>query len=613
MIRPGLVLAMGLALSLAARLDARAPGEMATAIRAQATADLAEAVERHETVFWSAEQAARFQGMGRGDQPFSQALARAVFVTYHQVDHAALLDPARRGSDPAFDREALLVLDLIHGWLASLSARVVMEGRREPADVPLPDHEVVLRFLERARLPAGDDFVRHARLVGLRFLDRVGHSELVLGRPAFLDLPRLAESWSRYEAGELEPPEPDQGFPGEPIERVAAVAQEYLDRAGAVASAFSTVGDARHAGLADAPAPEAGSSLPPSLVRRALPAPPPPANPPVDPPTQAAGPGLLNLILLGGVILVGLRTLADMVGGRRPPPAEAPGPGGGAEAGDAGGPAEDFDEIREEAGSISGARAAAPALGAEVPVWLQAALEMPLGGRYRDLEVLGTGGKGTLVAAYDTRRDRRVAIQVPPPQLATQREFRERFLSQARALARLEHPGVVRIHDVPEVGEADVPVMVMELLEGEDLETRVERVGLAPTTETCQWTIQAAAGLDHAHAQGVLHRDVKPANMVLTPENRVKLRGFALVGDSVDQLSDQYALGETVYFLLSHQAPFAEGDGVRTRPRMVAGRGDGLHASVDAVFARVLHPDPTQRYGSCGDFARALLKATQGG
>jgi hypothetical protein len=606
--RPGRFLGALLLLVWGSSTFAEAPKDLAAAIRTAATDDLVDAAERHETVFWGAERAARFQGLGQPDHPFSQALARAVFVSYHEIDHAALLDPARRGSDPAFDREALLVLDLVHGWLASLSHSVVLGGRRDPVDVPLPDHEVVLRFLERARLPVGDDFVRHARLVGLRFLDRVGHSDLVLGRPVFLDLPQLAEEWSRYEAGEREPPEPEQGLPGEPIDHVAAVAQEYLNRTETMASAFTTLGDARHAGFEDAPLLDPSYPLPPSLVRRALP--PAPLAPPPErpaPPPEPEGPNALTWVLLGGVVLVSLRMAADLARPREEPEA-APDP---ARTATVVAPSDSFDEIHEEGAAVASDRGVA-APGVELPAWLLATLERPLGGRYQDLEVLGTCRAGTVVGGRDSRRPRDVIVLVPPPQQAGQPEVRERFLREARAIARFDHPGVIRVLEVPEVGEADVPVMIMERLEGLDLAARAARSGPAPTTEVCQWVVQAASALDHAHAQGVLHRDVKPENLVLTGENRIKLLGFDPTGESQDHLEDQYDLGVTAYGLLAQQAPFDEGDGVRTRPRDAAGRGDGLHPKVDEVFARVLHPDPTQRFGSCADFASALLMASQG-
>lgn len=273
----------------------------------------------------------------------------------------------------------------------------------------------------------------------------------------------------------------------------------------------------------------------------------------------------------------------------------------------------------------------------EYPGWLKGALEGPLQGRYDFQEILGSGGMGTVVKAWDRKIQRPVAIKVPPPHLATSEKFRLRFLREAQALARLDYPGIVRIYDVPEVPAQDVPLLVMEFIEGRTLlDIYLDQEPLEPF-QVLDWMEQASAALDHAHAQGVTHRDVKPANLMLEGE-KVRLLDFGLAlledrsrlteegallgsvafmppeqirGARVGQLADQYALAVTCFFLLSGELPFDPRDSLRTRAKSLREFRPELPLGVEAVFERAFAVAPHRRFDSTWSFVKKLRSAME--
>jgi hypothetical protein len=213
-------------------------------------------------------------------------------------------------------------------------------------------------------------------------------------------------------------------------------------------------------------------------------------------------------------------------------------------------------------------------------------------GPYRVLRLLGAGGMGLVFAAEDPRLQRPVALKVMRPDLAANPRSRERFLREARAAAALRCDHVVTVYQVDEDG--GVPFLAMELLEGETLEARLRREGPLPLAEVLRIGREAAEGLAAAHGRGLVHRDVKPANIWLetrtgepgglSPRCRVKLLDFGLAraasgsdhgtqpgvivgtpsymapeqarGEAVDARSDLFSLGCVLYDLATGQPPF---------------------------------------------------------
>ena len=146
-------------------------------------------------------------------------------------------------------------------------------------------------------------------------------------------------------------------------------------------------------------------------------------------------------------------------------------------------------------------------------------------GPYEITALIGAGGMGEVYRATDTRLDRTVAIKVLPEHLASDLQRRERFEREARAVSSLNHPHICTLHDV---GEQDgIHYLVMELVEGETLQQRLEK-GRLPLDEALEYAIQIADALDKAHRQGVLHRDLKPGNIMISKSAGVKLLDFGL-------------------------------------------------------------------------------------
>src|SRR5438034_5567251 len=145
-------------------------------------------------------------------------------------------------------------------------------------------------------------------------------------------------------------------------------------------------------------------------------------------------------------------------------------------------------------------------------------------GPYEIIAPLGAGGMGEVYRARDTRLDRSVAIKVLPQHLSTNSEVRARFEREARTVSSLNHPNICTLYDVGREGDTDY--LVMELIEGETLAARLAR-GALPTAEMLRLGAQIADALDRAHRAGVVHRDLKPGNVMLT-KSGAKLMDFGL-------------------------------------------------------------------------------------
>jgi hypothetical protein len=148
-------------------------------------------------------------------------------------------------------------------------------------------------------------------------------------------------------------------------------------------------------------------------------------------------------------------------------------------------------------------------------------------GHYEVLEVVGKGGMGIVLRAFDEKLHRVVAIKVLAPALATSGSARQRFVREARAAAAVTHDNIIAIHAVEDAGP--VPYLVMQFIDGLTLQAKLDRSGPLPVKEILRIGLQTAAGLAAAHAHGVVHRDVKPANILLENSvERVKITDFGL-------------------------------------------------------------------------------------
>ena len=252
---------------------------------------------------------------------------------------------------------------------------------------------------------------------------------------------------------------------------------------------------------------------------------------------------------------------------------------------------------------------------------------------------------GEIFHATDETLGRAVAIKVLDERHAEDQAIRERFTREALSAARLSgRPNVVTIFDVGESGGR--PFIVMEYLSGGSLDDRVQTGPTAPG-QALDWLEQAAAALDAAHAEGVVHRDVKPANLLLDGADNVHVADFGIAsaagmdsltktgtvigtaaylspeqaqGSRATPASDRYALGVLAWELLTGRRPFG-GDTpaaeaaahVHADVPLIASQHDGLPEKLDAVFGRALAKDPAARYPSAAEFVAALRDAVHAG
>lgn len=269
-------------------------------------------------------------------------------------------------------------------------------------------------------------------------------------------------------------------------------------------------------------------------------------------------------------------------------------------------------------------------------------------GRYRLQARIGSGGMGTVYKAWHERLKRWVAVKVLPPARSSDPTWVARFAREMEVVGRLDHPHIVRATDAGE--DNGVHYLVMELIDGVDLGRLVREVGPLPPAEAAELARQAALGLQHAHEHGLVHRDVKPQNLMLTARGGVKvldlglaqfrepgagadaLSGVGLVMGTpdymapeqwddfrgVDGRADLYALGCTLYHLLAGRPPFVgrgwagsrAGDAL-TPPPLGGSRAD-LPPPLEALVARLMTPDPAGRPASAAETAGLLGPLAEG-
>jgi tRNA A-37 threonylcarbamoyl transferase component Bud32 len=266
-----------------------------------------------------------------------------------------------------------------------------------------------------------------------------------------------------------------------------------------------------------------------------------------------------------------------------------------------------------------------------------------LDNRYLLNERVATGGMGHVWSATDTVLKRKVAVKVLLPSLVSDTEFITRFRTEARLMAALRHPGIVQVYDYGEDAVADgrrVDYLVMEYIEGVPLSKRLEATGKLRIADTVSVVVQAAQALHVAHSARIVHRDVKPSNLLVQPDGAVVLVDFGvarsanvtsitgtnivlgtthymapeqIAGRPVSAATDIYALGAVAYYCLTGRPPFVGVNPLQVATQHLQDEPPALPAeipaSVAALVIRALAKDPADRYPSAAAFADAARAA----
>ncbi|ROO52402.1 serine/threonine-protein kinase [Micromonospora sp. Llam0] len=274
-----------------------------------------------------------------------------------------------------------------------------------------------------------------------------------------------------------------------------------------------------------------------------------------------------------------------------------------------------------------------------------------LGGRYQVGELLGYGGMAEVHRGRDLRLGRDVAIKMLRTDLARDRTFQERFRREAQNSASLNHPAIVAVYDTGEeyaaTGET-LPFIVMEFVNGRTLKEVLAAEGRLHPRRALEYCADVCAALEFSHRHGIIHRDIKPGNVMLTQTDQVKVMDFGIAralasgattmtqtsavigtaqylspeqarGESVDARSDVYAAGCVLFELLCGHPPFV-GDSpvsvayqhVREDPRAPSEINRDVTPAIDAIVLKALAKNPVNRYQSAGEMRADLLRAASG-
>jgi eukaryotic-like serine/threonine-protein kinase len=266
-------------------------------------------------------------------------------------------------------------------------------------------------------------------------------------------------------------------------------------------------------------------------------------------------------------------------------------------------------------------------------------LQRIIEGKYRIEKLLGKGGMGAVFLAHDLTLEREVAIKVLPPDVAQDEQVVRRFQQEAKTAARLDHPNIIPIYRVE--SEGGLNYFVMKYISGTSLEDLLEKKEPLPVPEIQRILWEAACAIGHAHQRGVVHRDVKPANIMFDHDGRVMLTDFGISkalqaatgftatgmiigtphymapeqgkGAPVDGRADQYSLGVVGYRMITAELPFS-GDSVHTiiykhiyeAPPLASAKRPGIPGSLTMAISRALSKEPDQRFATMEEFATAV-------
>lgn len=258
-----------------------------------------------------------------------------------------------------------------------------------------------------------------------------------------------------------------------------------------------------------------------------------------------------------------------------------------------------------------------------------------IGNRYEVQDIIGIGGMSVVYKAYDRVDDRVVAVKILKDEFLANEEFRLRFKNESKAIAVLSHPNIVKVYDVS-FGES-LQYLVMEYVEGITLKEYIERQGRLETREAVHFVVQILRALQHAHDKGIVHRDIKPQNIMLLPNATIKVADFGIArfsraesrninetsaigsvhyispeqarGEYTDGRADIYSVGVVLYEMLTGQLPFESESDISVaimqmqeeavRPREL---NPDIPVGLEQIVLRAMQKDPADRYQSAAEF-----------
>ena len=261
-------------------------------------------------------------------------------------------------------------------------------------------------------------------------------------------------------------------------------------------------------------------------------------------------------------------------------------------------------------------------------------------GRYKVVEEIGRGGMGIVYKGEDPILERVVAIKILSPHLIANSDSKERFIREAQAAARLNHPNISSIFDINE--HDGIYYIVFEFIQGKTLRKVMDKERVMDLTKALDYFLPICYALDYAHQHSVVHRDVKPDNVIVADDGHVKVADFGLAwieteqsltepgavlgtfgyfspeqarGEKVDRRSDIYSLGVMLYEMLTGKLPF-EADNpaaliqqhLASDPPKPSGYNHNISFSVEECILKAMQKDPDDRYQSAGEFTDDLTK-----
>jgi len=264
--------------------------------------------------------------------------------------------------------------------------------------------------------------------------------------------------------------------------------------------------------------------------------------------------------------------------------------------------------------------------------------------RYRLDRKLGEGGMAIVYQATDLMLDRTIAVKILRKDFSSSQAFQERFKEEARAAANLTHPNIVTVHDFG--FDQDRLFIVMEYVPGKDLKQIIIEIGALPIYQATRLIVQACAGIGYAHRAGLVHCDIKPHNMLITPDNRLKVTDFGIAralasvkhdeqtqaiwgspayfspeqaaGKAPSPASDVYSLGVVLFEVLTGQLPFTDPSPQELAllhrfedPPLPRDINPEISPELEKIILKVLSKEPTTRYRTADQLGRIVISFTE--